>query len=199
MKTAFLAFFISMGPFIFVSSHHLRFGGHFLYPLRLYYLPAAFFFIFFALLLQGGYAILKGRVKSRRPVILSVALLVAVLTLSDLLKVNERSRDWLTAGNITRSVINQLAEFMPPGPEERRLVLFNLPDSFKGVYILRNGLRSALALAHPGSKVTIEIVKIPPEDYEFPTDPSYKKNVIFINCAEVRLTPIQPGMFNKTP
>ncbi|MCK5057838.1 MAG: glycosyltransferase family 39 protein [Candidatus Aminicenantes bacterium] len=199
MKAAFLAFFISMGPFIFVSSHHLRFGGHFLYPLRLYYLPAAFFFIFFALLLQGGYSRLKKRVKSRRPVILLVVLLIGVLTLSDLLKVNKRSRDWLIAGNITRSVINGLADFIPSGPEERKMVLFNLPDSYKGVYILRNGLRSALTSAYPDSRVTIEIVKIPPEDYEFPTGSSYKKNLVFINCAEAELTPIRPEEFKKIP
>jgi len=199
MKTVLAAFFISMGPFIFVSSHHLRFGGHFLYPLRLYYLPAAFFFIFFVLLLRGGYSWLKKRKKARRPVILLLVFLIGVLTFSDLLKVNERSRDWLTAGNITRSVINQLADFMPPEPEERRLVLFNLPDSYKGVYILRNGLRSALTLSYPDPMVAIEIVKIPPEDYEFPTGPSYKKNVIFINCAEAKLTLIQPEDFKKIP
>jgi hypothetical protein len=182
IKLTFLAFFISMGPFIFVSSIHLPFRGHYMYPLRLYYLPAAFFYMFFALILYYGYDHLKKRTKSPRMMILLLILLTAVIAFSDVMKVRRRSDDWMAAGIIAQSVLRQLNGRVRGSPEGTSFVLFNLPDNFKGVYIFRNGLRSALNLANPGSKVKIEISKTAPQHYKISPDRLSKGNVVFINC-----------------
>lgn len=193
LKTSLLAFLISMGPFIFISSHHLPFGGHFLYPLRLYYLPAAFFFIFFTNLLYFIFTWLKDRAKSAKPAVLLMILLTIVIAFSDVVKIRKRSSDWLTAGNITRSLLNRLDDFLVRSPEVEKMVLFNLPDSYRGVYILRNGLRSAVKLRHPDSSVKFEILKTAPEDYKIADNRPLKEKVIFIDCAGTKLKLIDPG------
>ena len=182
IKFAFWAFLISIGPFAFVPSIHIPFRGHYMYPLRIYYLPAAFFYMFFALLLFNGFNRLKKRIKSPRPVILLVVLIPAIIIFSDVLKVGKRSVDWQTAGTVTQRVLGHLDGYVSDSPEETTLVLFNLPDSYRGVYIFRNGLQSAVKLLHPGAKVKIEIAKVSRQDYKISPERLSKENIVFIDC-----------------
>lgn len=188
IKVAFLAFIISLGPFIFISSHHIPYGGHFLYPLRLYYLPAAMFFIFFTLIFYEGFAWLLKRIKSPKPVFLAVILLVMVIGFSDVVKIRKRNADWITAGNIARSVITRLAPFIDREPAVKKIILFNLPDSFRGAYILRNGIHSAVKLYYPHSGVIIEAAKTAPQDYKIPGNKPSPGDTILIDCEAGKLT-----------
>jgi hypothetical protein len=190
IRGAFLAFIISMGPFIFISSHHIPFGGHFLYPLRLYYLPAAMFFIFLMLVFSTGLAWLKKRIKSPKPLIPAAILLVMVIAFSDVVKIRKRNADWITAGNIARSVLTQLAPFINREPAVKKIILFNLPDSFRGAYILRNGIHSAVKLYYPHSGVNLEVAKTAPQDYKIPGEQPPPANTIFIDCEAAKLTRI---------
>ncbi len=188
IKVAFLAFIVSLGPFIFISSHHIPFGGHFLYPLRLYYLPGAMFFIFFTLIFSEGIGWLLKRIKSPKPVYLAAILLVIAVAFSDVVKIRKRNADWVTAGNIARSVLVQLEPFINRAPQVEKIVLFNLPDSYRGAYILRNGIHSAVKLYYPHSGVNLEVIKTAPRDYKIPADKPQPGNTIFIDCAAAKLT-----------
>ncbi|MCK4762180.1 MAG: glycosyltransferase family 39 protein [Candidatus Aminicenantes bacterium] len=191
IKITSWAFIFSMAPFIFTTSHHLPFRGYYIYPLRLYYLPAAFFFIFLAVLLYSGFTWFKKKVKAPKPLMLLMVFLIVSFALTDAVKVNNRSADWITAGNITKSVLTQLGGFLKEGPEDKTIILFNLPDSYRGAYILRNGIRSAIKLLYPDSKVKIEIQRTSPGDFKIPQD-RVIKNTIFIDCEEAKLTRFSP-------
>ncbi len=192
VRLSLAALVISMGPFIFISSHHMAYGGYFLYPLRLYYLPAAFFFIFLAVLLSRGFCWLKKRIKSMGSIVVLMVLLTMTLTLADLVRVRERSSAWLAASRITKSVLHQLEDFMPGPPGKNTLVLFNLPDNYLGAYIFRNGIHSAVKLHYPGVQVNIEVSASSPENYRVSSARSLK-DTLFIDCGEGKLTRFYPG------
>lgn len=192
VRLTLLAFIVSMGPFILMSSHHVAYGGYYLYPLRLYYLPAALFFLFLASLFYRGFTWLGKRCKSRRAAIIVTVLLASLLTLSDAVKIGKRSLDWRTAGSAASSVLKQLKNFLPAAHEERTLVLFNLPDSYRGAYIFRNGIGSAVKLRYPKSRVKIQVSTSAPADYKISFEPGAREKTLLIDCAGARLTPIDP-------
>lgn len=191
VKIGLLAFFAVMGPFIFISSHHLLYGGYFRYPLRLYYLPAAFFFIFLSALLSQGATWLKAQFP-RRSIVMMVVFLAAMLTLSEVVKIRKRTADWLIAGQVTQSVIQQSRPFMT-GTSARTLIFFNVPDSFRGAYIFRNGFVSALSIFYPQAQVEIKISSTPPEQYRLPAHLRDRGDILFIDCREGRLRTFLPS------
>jgi len=191
VKIGLLAFFAIMGPFIFISSHHLLYGGYFRYPLRLYYLPAAFFFIFLSALLCQASTWLKAQFP-RRTLVMLVVFLAAILTLSELVKIRKRTADWLIAGQVTQSLIQEARPFMTVA-SARTMIFFNVPDSIRGAYIFRNGFVSALSIFYPQAQVEIKISTTPPDQYRVPAHLRDRGDILFIDCREGRLRPFSPN------
>ncbi len=198
VKTTLIAFTIATVPFIFMTSHHLPFAGYYLYPLRLYYLPAAFFFIFIILLLHRVALRLRTNERFAKLIVPVMILLTLSITFSEILKVRQKSADWIFASTIAQSVIKQLGDFLPAssdttGDQENSIVLFHLPDSYKGAYIFRNGIQSAAKIYYPGAGVRLLVSRKNPEDIRHRETPKAKEKITWIDCSEAKLKLFVPG------
>jgi len=188
IKWALVSIFISMGPFIFIGSHHKTFGGYFLYPLRLYYLPAAFFFIFFSLLLFHGVQMINKERTGFNPVVALALAVFALLFITDIAKTIKRSHDWKLAGEIAQSYVKQVEPFTT---ESKDLVLFGVPDNIKGAYIFRNGVQSAVKLLYPRFTGEINISMDSVENFLSRRGSQILEDKILLNFVDGKILRIQ--------
>lgn len=187
LKYALLAVVASTLPVLMLSSTNLPFGGYYRYPLRLLYLPSALFMIFLALFLNKALLWLRRRSELRKYSALLMVLFFSLL-LSETIKTGSRNSDWLKASAITRSILGQFDKFIGPYPEPRRIVLFNVPDNYRGAYIFRNGIAAAIKLYFPAAKVKIGSSRLRAKDVA-----GFKpraSGLLFLDCAGGKLTPI---------
>ena len=138
------AFVLSMAPVVTLTLVPYDTRGE-----RFIYLPSAFFVLAAVLAIR----VLIGRA---RLAAWAVAGLAAAYTVS-LVSVND---NWRQAGLITKSVLRQVVASDPP----RRLVAITMPDSYRGAYAFRSGLRHALRLLHP--ELGVEEAKVMTSIYQ---------------------------------
>lgn len=62
---------------------------------------------------------------------------------------------WKEAGAIARAIPEDIKRLFPIPPENRLLVLLNIPQMHKGAYVYLTGLDRALQLEYPGAQLRI--------------------------------------------
>jgi hypothetical protein len=187
LKHAFLAFLASTLPVIMLSTMHLPFAGYYRYPLRLFYFPASLFMIFLAIALSNVLAWL--RKKSGLGISSAVlGILLFGLVLGESMKTNGRNSDWLKASDIARSILGQFEKIMDSNPATKRVVLFNMPDSYHGAYIFKNGFAAAAQLYFPAVKTKIEVSGSMPGDAG--KLHARERGLLLLDCTAGKLTPV---------
>ena len=134
----------------------MAFGGFYRYPIRWFYLPAGIFFIFAGILLYRFYIFLKKKIKSNTIIKAFIILLVLVLTVSDIVKTQVRGMDWIISSDITKSITKDLRMISSEIDHHKKIAVFNLPDNYRGAYVLRNGFRSMIEILFPFRNVCVK-------------------------------------------
>lgn len=133
ISAAFLWFFIAYLPFLLVQGYADRFG----------YLGSAATATVLALALH--------ELKMRSwPAGLVAALILLAFFGIDMQK---RITAWKEAGEISRSIQHDIKRLLPEFPEDRLLVLLNVPVMHDGAYVYFTGLDHALQLEYPGAPI----------------------------------------------
>ncbi len=187
LQYALLAVIASTLPVIMLSSMHLPYGGYYRYPLRLFYFPCSLFMIFIALALNQVLIRLRKKSEFRKYAAALMILLFSIL-LTETMKTSGRNSDWLKASDIARSVLGQFEKIMDANPGAKRVVLFNLPDNYRGAYIFKNGFAAAVKLYFPAARAKIEVAKMKPTAAG--KLKTHEKGLLFLDCSAGELTPI---------
>jgi len=184
-RLALLACLIAGGPVIFFSGWHIPYGGYFQYPLRLYYLPAALFFIFLACFFQDLLKWGQKKIQFKRLIISLVILFSISIGISDFIKLKQRGMDWRQAGKLAHSLLVQLEPYLKQPPQDKTIVLLNLADNYNGAYIYRNGIQAAVKIFYPQSTATIEVRKNP--DLTEMAPRVLMGDVVVLDCSEEKI------------
>lgn len=88
--------------------------------------------------------------KTRRSALAVLSIWIVVLFASSVWGVVKSK----TASSAARSVVDQCLTLLDSTPGTKRLVALTVPDAYRGVYVMRNGLHQAIRLARPESDVT---------------------------------------------
>ncbi len=108
----------------------------------------------FCLLLAELMGKLEKSEKVRKKMLFSVLLLFIVAT--SFIMVSTRLSAWKRASNVTITILTQIKQLRPSVADGSSIHFFNLPDSFDGAYIFRNGFEVAVKNLYPKNKVNVQ-------------------------------------------
>jgi len=181
VKIFLLIFLFSIGPFLLIQhTHEGSFSGFYKYPLRWYYLPAATFFIALGICFNRGYLLYSTK-KRLFPVMISgIILFFGFLITTEIIKTQKRNADWGIASSITKNLLKDTFTILSGKKGKQKVIFFDLPDNFRGAYIFRNGIDSAVELMFPKNSLRIQKAEVSSSEYTTTLKSERMKKLIFL-------------------
>jgi hypothetical protein len=87
---------------------------------------------------------------------LPVGGLVVILLAANTLRIYAHEKEWDAAGRYGQALVEQAWQGL--GNRAGTLCLVDLPDSYRGKYVFRNGIEGALWLARPGTNLVVKLL-----------------------------------------